>query len=178
MSSKQEQLEALKLAVKTEEEGKAFYNKAAREAKTTLARETMESLARDEDFHILAIRKFYEELDRNNRWEDIEKVFTAEQMKGTDIKAIFSKALENAKNEMADFASDIEVYERAIKFEEGGADLYKRLRDEATDPMAKKFYDFLYEMEKEHTEVLENSLIYLKDPNLFFQDQESWGLEG
>ena len=178
MSSKQEQLDALKLAIKTEEEGKAFYTKAAREAKTTLARETMESLARDEDFHILAIRRFYEELDKNNRWEDIEKVFSAEQMKGTDIKTIFSNALKNAREEMSDFAGDIEVYERAIKFEEGGSDLYKRLRDEATDPMAKKFYDFLYEMEKEHTEVLENSLVYLKNPGQFFQDQESWGLEG
>lgn len=178
MSDKQKNLEALKLAIKTEQEGKAFYTEAAKSAKTELARETMESLAKDEDFHILAIQKFYDSLDKDDTWPDIEEVFTADQLKGADTKTIFTNALKNARNEVENLKDDIEVYQRALEFENGGADLYKKLRDEAVDPNQKKFYSFLYEMEKEHAEILENSLQFLKNPERFYQDQEGWMFEG
>ena len=178
MSDKQKNLEALQLAIKTEQEGKAFYLEAAKNAKSQLARETMESLAKDEDFHILAIQKFYNTFDKDETWPDIEEVFTKDQLKGVGIKTIFSNALKNAKNEIDKLSSDIEVYEKAFEFEKGGSDLYRRLRDEATDANQKKFYNFLYEMEKEHADILENSLNFLKNPDRFFQDEESWMFEG
>lgn len=178
MSDKQKNLEALLLAIKTEKEGKAFYSEAAKTAKSQMARSTMESLARDEDFHILAIKTFYDKFEKDETWPDIKEVFTSEQLKGGDIKTIFSNALKNARNELKDIQSDEEVYVKAFEFEKGGADLYKRLRDESTDPNQRKFYDFLYEMEKEHADILENSLKFLRNPDRFFQDQESWMFEG
>ncbi|GAB4189867.1 MAG: hypothetical protein Kow00108_25760 [Calditrichia bacterium] len=178
MSDKQKNLEALKLAIQTEQEGKEFYSEAAKSAKTQLARETMESLARDEDFHILAIQKFYDTFDKDETWPDIEEVFTADQLKGEDTKTIFTSALKKSREEALKLADDIAVYERAFEFEKGGSDLYRRLRDESTDDNQRKFFDFLYEMEREHADILERSLRFLRDPDRFYQDEESWMFEG
>ncbi len=51
--------DALKKAIKMEEEGKQFYLEVAKEAKSILVKKVFEQLAQEEDLHIKKINEVY-----------------------------------------------------------------------------------------------------------------------
>ena len=73
---------------------------------------------------------------------------------------------------------DIKVYELALEVEQKGHDFYKQAAEKAQHPNIKKLFEFLMKEENAHYALVSNALNYLKAPDDFFQEQESWFFEG
>ncbi len=178
MADVQKDLEALQLALQTEEEGYELFRKAADAASSEFVKDLFNQLAKDELLHKNLIKKFYLHLKDTGSWAELSPEDKDLDAHDKEIKTIFSKALDQAKGGTLDIGdSDVEVYRRAVQFEKDGADLYDRLYNETDDEKAKKFYAFLRQMEQEHMELLDNTLQYLENPDNWYLLQEGWTLE-
>jgi len=178
MSDKKELLEGLQRGLKTETEGKKFYNEAAKNASNDMAKAIFTSLASEENDHFALITAFYNKLDESDEWEDVEKVMTVKEIKAEDVKTIFHNAYKTVEDKNNPPKGDIEVYKMAREFENKAISLYKDLISNISDPKAQKFYQFLIEMEEEHYKLLDNTIQYLDSTSNWFQSQEGWVLEG
>lgn len=178
MSEVRHELEALQLALKTEEEGYKMYKAAADLDIGSLTRAMFAQLAKDELLHKDLIKRFYTQLKEAGSWKELsekDRDYTASK-KG--MKTIFSDALKAAKKGGLDFtATDNDAYRKAIEFEKNGMEMYDRLYNKTSDPAARQFYAFLREMEREHMEILERAVQYLNSPDNYYLLEEGWTLD-
>ncbi len=178
MSDVRKDLEALQIAIQTEEEGFQLFRTAADNTTHEFVKSIFTRLAKDEMLHKDLIQKFYARLQDSGSWQELSPEDKDYSSTKTEMKTIFSMALQKAKSGDLNISeSDVEVYRRAVQFEKDGADLYDRLYNETQDELAKKFYAFLREMETEHMELLDNTLQYLDSPNNWYLLQEGWTLD-
>ena len=173
----EQEFESLKLAIKTEEDGRAMYLAAAEKVTNPLAQATMKQLAKEETIHIEVIKKFYDSLNAGLD-SGVDKIM--EQAMNYDLrkKTIFETARGRMDAAVEADPDAIDAYHAALKFEEDGANMYKELSGKTTDPVAKKLYDFMFEQESEHYRILDESLNYLENPNQWFIGEEKPHFEG
>ncbi|GAB4339963.1 MAG: hypothetical protein Kow0037_25480 [Calditrichia bacterium] len=178
MSDKQKSLEALELALQTEDDGYRMYKTAMEGELNELSRGLFSQLAKDELLHKDLIKRFYAQLNEAGTWAAVsEEDKKAGEMKGK-YKTIFSEALQKMGKSGKEFSeSEKEAYQKAIEFEKNGMEMYDRLYNETEDPQAKYFYGFLREMEREHMEVLENALQFVNNPDGWLIQNEGWTME-
>ncbi len=178
MSDIQKSLEALKLALKTEEEGYKLYRDGAAQSKNEFVKSIFEQLFKDELMHMDLIKRFYAELNEAGSWAKLsEEEKNYKGLKG-ELKTIFTTTLKNVESGKETItASDKEVYQRAIEFEKHGVKMYSDLYAETSDDKAKKFYSFLRDMEQEHADVLDDTYQYLEDPDNWYLKEEGWTLD-
>jgi rubrerythrin len=178
MSDLQKSLEALKLALKTEEEGYNLYRMGAEQTGNELVKSIFHQLFKDELMHMDLIKRFYAQLNNSANWGEIlpsDKDYKG--IKG-EMKTIFSEQLNKLKGDNPQFTdNDIQVYLQAIDFEKKGVIMYDRFVKETDDMKAKQFYSFLRDMEQDHADVLDNTYQYLKNPESWYLRQEGWTLD-
>lgn len=179
MSPERKDLEALELALRTEEEGYELYKGAAKLKLNDLTAALFAQLAKDELMHKDLIRRFYAKLKESDSWGELSE--EDKNYKGSSeqkYKTIFSDALVEAKKGTPAFTNtDKEAYRKAFEFEKRGMELYDRLYNKTADPVAKKFYLFLREMEREHMELLDNAIRYVDNPDSYYLLEEGWTME-
>jgi rubrerythrin len=178
MSDLQTSLSALKLALKTEEEGYRLYKSGAEQSKNEFVRSIFQQLSKDELMHINLIKRFYAELNQSGSW--IKMSAEEKNYKGIkgEIKTIFSQTLEKVKSGKETISdTDLKVYQQAIDFEKNGVKMYSQLYQETSDSTAQKFYAFLRDMEQEHADTLDNTYQYLKDPDSWYMQKEGWTMD-
>lgn len=174
----QKSLEALNLALKTEEEGYELYKAGAEQSKNEFVKSIFQQLFKDERMHISLIKRFYAELNQSKTWMQLSPEEKNYQSIKEKIPTIFSQTLEKVKTGKETLSdTDLKVYQKAIEFEKNGVEMYSQFYQKTTDERAKKFYAFLRDMEQEHADVLDNTYQYLKDPNAWYMQKEGWTLE-
>ena len=178
MSELKESLEALKLALKTEEEGYKLYKFGADQAKNEFVKTIFTQLFKDELMHTDLIKRFYAHLNESGDWSELTK--GEKDYKGLkgEIQTIFSTELKRTTESDDKISeSDKEVYKKAIEFENNGVRMYAKFYNETDDDKAKKFYAFLRDMEQEHSDVLDDTYQYLNDPDGYYLRKEGWTLD-
>ena len=178
MNTEDSLLEGLSLALRTETEGKNFYNEAAAKTNDSMSKSVFSSLAEQEDDHIKLINSFFNKLKETNEWDNIDEFIKKEGMKIEGVKSVFRTAYDTIEDKFNPPETNIETYKLAKEFEDKAVSLYKKLLNQAKDPQAKRFFEFLIEMEEEHYKLLDNTIRYLEAPANWFQSQEGWLLEG
>ena len=173
----EQEFESLKLAIKTEEDGRAMYLTAAEKVTNPLAKATMKQLAKEELTHIEIIKKFYDTLKQGAE-SDVKDMMAKAMNYNLRKKTIFEAARERMDKAVEADPNVQTAYEEALKFEEEGANMYKELAGKTTDPVAKKLYDFLFEQESEHFRFLQEGLNYLNNPEQWFLEEERPHFEG
>jgi len=174
MSTK-EDLEALKLALKSEQDGYEFYKKAEARVVSPLAKPVFSALAKDEFEHIRIIRKFCAALEKDLEWPSLDK-----ELEGmtTQTKTVFEKASEELAERIKVGATDSEAYKAALQLENEAYTLYARLLQEAEDAKAKELYRFMGRLEMEHWNFLADTLLFLDNPQQWFFLHEKPIIEG
>jgi rubrerythrin len=161
-------LDALKRALKMEEDGKKFYEKCLRETKNDLGKWMFEFLIRAEESHIKKFQELYKVLETSGKWP--EKMETSAPR---DVPVnIFAEALAHSKEKELGTNSDIEALKFALNFEEEGIKYYQANAAAATDPMEKKFYMLLVHEETEHFLSINDSLAFMENPQLYYHQKE------
>jgi rubrerythrin len=149
--------DALKRAIEMEQEGKLFYTESAQKVKSELARAIFEELAQEEDFHISAIQRIYDDLKEEKplaKW-----VFTAGA--SGHLEKVFEEALvkkaKGSKDDLKALRFGLDMENRSVRY-------YESLSGETTNPFERRFYLTLSLEERGHYLRIMDSIEYLTDP--------------
>jgi rubrerythrin len=178
MPATQEELQSLNTAIKTEQDGRAFYLEAAKRAGNPLARSVFEQLADEELIHIEVIQKFYDSLKETGTCAQVESELEAKESPQARIKNVFEKACENMDQQVTADTASLEAYEKAMEFEQNAYDMYKKLVEGSGDCMAQKLYEFMMEQENQHYVFLKETHDYLANPADWNLREEKPSFEG
>ena len=162
-------LEALQEALKREEEGKSYYQKALDNASDKLGKEMFEFLIRAEESHIHKIKQLYKSLeDSGGKWPNLITSREKEKAAKDVCAAVLSATKENIKGN----ADDIEALKAALKMEDEGIKYYQCQAEAAEDLFEKKFYLLLVNEETDHWLSILDSIEYLEDPQAYYHQKE------
>jgi rubrerythrin len=167
-------IEVLQLAVRMEDDGKKFYQKASRKSSNKLAKELFRQLAREEDIHRKKFVEIYKAFKRGQNWPDVEPP----SEKGKRIKSLFAEATKALGSRFEVAESEFEAIKIAMDMEIKSYDLYYSRSKESTLPVEKQFYQTLAGEERGHHLALLDSYEYLSDPTGWFTKKEHWSLDG
>ncbi len=161
--------EIIDAALALEEEGKRFYEEKARNTDNPVVKRVFQSLAEDEERHALWIRK------------ELPPPSTAGEAKKPAIqrfKQIFTEASEEWKREPSGGAEDIEPLRLALKIEEKSQASFAKWKAETEDKEMRSLLEKLEEAERFHGKLIENTILFLENPDRHFQMEEGWMLDG
>jgi rubrerythrin len=166
-------LNDLKSAIQMEQDGKKFYEEAARKAKSSGTAEIFNYLAKGEVYHILRIEEIYEALEKNPTWTENMCEF---KPPAEDPK-IFSEAL--AKGSMgAGDADDLKALEIGIRMETKSIEFYQRLARQSQDDKERRFLLSLVNEERGHYNHLIDYRNFLMDPADWYYVHEMQHVDG
>lgn len=168
-----------KLAMNLEKKGYDFYSKTAEKTDNPLAKSTLSSLAERELEHLNKINELCKSLMGEKELQPgwLDMVAVPPQRKDL-LKPILNK-LKSSLEKKFETQEDInEAYKIAEGLEKDSYTLYDKISKESDNEIAKKFYAALAQEEREHYDILEETLQYLNNPGDWFKKEERWIVEG
>jgi rubrerythrin len=153
-------LSALKVALTNEMREREFYLKNAERTKNLLGRSMFEQIADEELEHFEKLKELYEKWQGEGKWPGTVPV----EVKGTRVKDVLKDALQKIDGVVQTDEDEVKAIRKAMDFEAKGVSYYRKLRDKATDPKVKDFFDLLASIEHEHYLSLKETEKYLTDP--------------
>ena len=166
-------LEGLKLAVRMEIDGKAFYQKAARSSGNQLGGQLFQSLAAEEDVHRRKFEEIYRAISSKRSWPKTD--FQPDG--GKRLRTIFIRATEKMGANVEVAATELDAVKTAIDMEAKSYDLYKSRSQMAVYDAERDFYETVAAEEREHHLVLLDYQEYLRDPAGWFVTKEHPSLD-
>lgn len=166
-------IERVKLALTTENDGSSFYEDAAKRTANKLARAAFEMLAKEEVRHVGLIESLGRMLEGKGAVEEPDS--PSEKDLAKKVQTIYSSAqAEAAKGEL----EPGEAYAKAIELEKRIAALYFGYVKECESDEARHLFDVLYREEQDHLSLLEDMHGYLTRPDDWFIDRDMVMLDG
>lgn len=161
-------LEPLRIALKLETEGRQFFLEAADKATSKFVRQTFEFLAKEENKHIENITRFSQSIIDAKGTEYLDVGISDADAKFKSFNERLSKLKDGFEASM----SDVEAYQYALDFENGAEQFYAEKMAEATNPLVKKFYQWLSDEESMHSKVLTSCLKFAENPQSWFESHK------
>jgi rubrerythrin len=178
MATTQEELESLNTAIKTEKDGRAFYQEAAKRSTNPMAKAVFRHLAEEERSHIDIIQAYYDQMKERGTCAGLEDLIKDAPSVKEDLKNVFQKACQEFDQRVEIDADSLKAYETAMKLEGEAYDMYKRLQEHTEDCMARNLFQFMLEQENEHFAFLKETHDYLENPADWFVKEERPHFEG
>lgn len=145
-------LEALRQAIRLEQDGYKFYMGAAERTADSRGREMFLSLADDEELHLRIVQDQYEALSAGQGWVSSAEAL---ELKPVDLdKPLFPPEKEALEKAIDSKASDTDALLFALQIENESYELYRKAVTETADPTGKAMYQFLASQERTHFEIL------------------------
>lgn len=169
-----EQNNPVKIAIKMEIDGMAFYREAAEKTKNPLGKKMFLSFIEDEKNHLKALETIFKSAD----FGVINDIF-----KGSDpkkrVKTVFAQAEEDKdlERQKAD-ADDIKAIEMAMELEKKGYDYYMEISKTAENENIRNLFKILANEENQHYAILQNSHTFLTDTGNWFIWEERAMIDG
>ena len=167
-------LEALKIAMQMEDDGKEYYLRLSLQSSNELGKKLLETLAAEEDYHHQRFEEIYNAIRNKKGWPTLGLQTNAGEM----LRSIFTSATEKIVAEAKTVATEIDAVKTAMEMENRSYDFYKNQETNASYPAESKFYQALAAEEREHHLVLLDYYEYLKDPAAWFVAKEHPSLDG
>jgi rubrerythrin len=175
--SRKEEMEALEIALKTEEDGYKYFREAVTRSADALVKKFFSTLANDEFVHINLIKEYHANLAASALDQQIALPNFPDDYKSR-IKTIFEEARKEIKGKVTPDTGVLDVYRNAMDLETKAANFYKERVAITKYPQAKKLYDWLFRFESEHYRMLSETLSYLEKSDLWYMDFEKAIFEG
>lgn len=168
-------IKMLATALRMEEKGKAFYDKAAASCSNEPGKKIFSSLAQEEVVHMSRISSIYESLSDAKPWAGEWKDM---KLKHEYLVHIFRGLAQKHATNVTANADDIASLDIGIEFEADSMAFYKQHLENAALPMEKEFLELMIEEETTHHKALIDMKFYLQDPEGWFREMEKGGLDG
>ncbi len=145
-------LQALRQAIRLEQDGYKFYTEAAERTTDPRGREMFLSLADDEKLHLRIVRDQYEALSTGQGWVSFSEAL---ELKPVDVdKPLFPPEREALGKAIGPEASDTDALLFALEIENESYELYRKAATETADPVGKAMYQRLASQERTHFDIL------------------------
>ncbi len=167
-----DKLQLLEDAIQMEIDGKKYYQECANKTKNILGKKLFSKLVEYEDTHIEKIKEVFNKLSNN---EKIDSIILKE--KKIDSKNIFKEEMKMLDKNVVPDASDLDALKEGMRLEDKSEEYYSNLAKQTDEPFEKRFYLALAFEEKEHYMLLFDTYQYLKNPYLWFFEQEGETLD-
>ena len=167
-------LEALKIAIDMEQDGKECYLQASQESGNEVGRKLLQSLALEEGAHYRKIVEIYQVIQKNEGWPAVNFKTAG----GKELRELFTTACELIGVNVKAVAPELDAINTAIAKEKKSYDFYKLQSRNATFDAERDFYEAVAGEEREHELVLLNYYEYLTDPVDWFTRVEHHSLDG
>ena len=149
-------LAALQMAIQTEMDGHAFYQKFAERTEDPEARSMFERLAQDEAMHLELLRNTKAVLEETGEWSEYAGV----PLQPVEGAPIFSR--ERVEQNVVAYTSDLSALRVAYLIEKDAVDFYRRAAQETDDPHGRRIYLDLVRMEESHLALLQGEYDFLR----------------
>jgi rubrerythrin len=169
-----DRMASIELALKNEQAEMEFYAGNAGRSKNPLAKGIFETLAKDEEEHMRRIRGLHQRLLGQGAWPQDVPIEVA----GSNIKQVLEGLAALPASAKDHDLDDVAALERGCEFEGKGTKFYADLAKSCANPMERKFFEFLSQIEREHLRSIERSLEFFKDPGSWNMERERSGLDG
>ncbi len=166
-------VQAMKDAVKMEEDGLEFYQQAAQGAKSAGTRDIFEYLAASEKYHIRKIREIYERLEKDPTWNEGMCSWVQPHQQPN----VFTEAMAKATAGKGD-EGDLKALEVGISMEEKSIAFYQKLAQAAGDPLERRLFLSLVNEERGHYNNLVDYRNFLIDPADWYYVKEMGHVDG
>ncbi len=165
---------ALKMAIRMETDGKAYYSGASRKSTSDLGKSLLQSLAEEEDLHRIKFQEIYDAIRNKMAWPRVDLQLDG----GKNLKTIFAGATREMNSSDKVTSTELDAIQTAMAMENKTYDFYINQGNNATGNAEKDFYKSLAVQERIHHQVLLDYYEYLKDPAAWFVTQEHPSLDG
>ncbi|MGD1995756.1 MAG: ferritin family protein [Anaerolineae bacterium] len=150
---------ALKIAIQTEREGRQFYREAARKTQDPKGREMFASLAQDELAHERILNERLEGLERQGEWQaGADQEWPAADLPSEGIP-IFSR--ERIARDVRQYTYELSALRMAYLLERDAVTFYTRAAEETDNAVGKAMFEELAEWERNHQRILEQEYDFL-----------------
>ena len=167
-------LEALKIAIDMENDGKECYRQASQESGNEVGRKLLQALAVEEDAHSRKFVEIYQAMQKKKGWPTIE--LKPDEVKR--LRELFGATCEVIGVNVKAAAPELDAINMAIDKEKKSYDFYNRQSQNSTYGAERDFYEALAAEEKGHELILVNYYEYLTDPVDWFTRVERHSLDG
>jgi rubrerythrin len=167
-------LEALKIAIDMEIDGKECYKQACQGSGNEVGRKLLQSLALEEDVHRQKFVEIYNAIQKRKGWP----VTDFQPDGGKRLRALFARTCEAIGVNVKALATEFDAIKVAIDKEKKSYDFYNHQSQNATYDTERDFYQALTGEEREHELILLDYYEYLADPVDWFTKMEHHSLDG
>ena len=157
-------IEAIRMAIQMEEDGRVYYEDAARKTGNALGKKMFESLVRDEVRHLETFQKLFDNLAGTEHWREI-----AERAPQVGTVPIFGEDVEKKGHANA---SDLDAIRVAMDSERQSIDHYRKAAEATDDPLAEKIFNTVRVEEEYHYDLLQAQRDYLTRTGFWFDTGE------
>ena len=164
---------AIKTAIKLEEDGIDFYQKASEKTSHPFGKKMFLSFAEDEKRHLTILKEILSDL----KFSDFDRFFE-EKKPREKIKTIFREVKSEIKERIAANSDELEALKIGMDMESKSVEFCQGALEKTQDSHQKAFFNRLIDEEKEHYELLQNTRSYLKDSGEWFLWEEKALLDG
>ena len=167
-------LEAVKIAIQMEIDGKEYYQKASEESSNELGKKLLQQLAAEEDVHRQKFEQIFNAIRTREGWPKVDY----QPDGGQSLRTIFALVTQELGANVPTSASELDAVKTAMDMENKTYDFYNSQAKNATYDAEKDLYEALMVQEREHHLVLLDYYEYLKDPAGWFVKSEHPSLDG
>jgi len=165
-------LEALVRALRFEDDGVAYYEKAMKVASNRLAVDVLRVLRDEEIKHKAAIIGIHDSVKCGSGWKGAE----APAAPMPDFVSVFRQLGGDPPGTASE--DEAGALDHALEIEARGRVMYEELRAGAATAAERRFYELLGLEEGKHVRIIEDSLEYFRDPEGWFRRHEHSTLDG
>ncbi len=167
-------LEALKIAIQMEIDGKKCYLEASQASNNELGKKLLKSMAAEEDTHRKKFKEIYDAISNKKGWSRTD--FKANR--GQRLRTLFAGTCAAVGVNVEALDSEFDAIQTAVDKESQSYDFYTKQSEAATYATEKELYDTIAAEEHEHYLILVDYREYLKNPAGWFVMKERHSLDG
>lgn len=158
-------VEAIKMAIQMEKDGRAFYEDTAQKTENELGKKMFETLAKDEITHLQTFQKMFDTITGTGDWREIAQQYSPKIGK----VPIFEEEIERKTDVKP---GELDALRIAMDNERKSIDYYNKVTEETEDPLAKEIFTKIIEEEKYHYDLLQAQRDYLFKSGFWFDIAE------
>ena len=167
-------IEAVKLSLQMEIEGKQYYEEAAEKSTNSSGKWLFEWLAGEEDKHRNRFEQIYDAIRNRKAWPKIK----FEPGSNTRAKDAFLEAVRAIGMQIKNTENELDIIDRAMQLEDKTYKYYRERNASTMHKAEKSFYESIAAEERGHYLALVGYREYIIDPSGFFTKEERHGLDG
>jgi rubrerythrin len=163
-------LQALQEAIRMEEEGRKYYLEGASRTCAGQVRQALEFLALSETRHIEKLTRIFQSLSQEPSWTETMAVKEPPPSRPN----LFARPAASS-GPWAGMAEDFNIMNRVLRMEQEGADYYQDLAQNATSPLAQRFFLAVADEERDHYNLIKDLMDFLETNVCAVRDADAEG---